>query len=228
MNPIRIVLADDHGVVRAGLRRLLDSQADFEVIAEAADGVEAVEQAARLRPDVCLFDLSMPRLSGAEAAARLIESWPDARVVVLTVSEDAAALQEAVRAGARGYVPKRAAAESLIHAVRVVAGGGVYVHPLPGGAAVEAPAGQGARGGTPSRREAEVLRLIALGFSNKEIASRLRVSVKTVETHKARAMEKLGLYNRVEVVRYAARMGWLRELWTGEELPAAPAGAAGR
>jgi DNA-binding NarL/FixJ family response regulator len=167
----------------------------------------------------CGFDLCMPRLSGARAA-RLIEGWPEAGVLILTVSEDAAALQEALRSGARGFIPKRAAAESRIHAVRLVAAGGVYVHPLAGGAAWSPP--RRGRGPRPAR-EAEVLRLIALGFSNKEIAARLRVSAKTVETHKARAMAKLGLYNRVEVVRHAARMGWLRELWAGvaREGPAA-------
>ncbi len=210
---IRIVLADDHHVVRAGLRALIDAQPDMEVVAEAGDGVELLARAAEARPDLVVMDLSMPRLTGLAATERLRERAPASRILVLSVHEDAAHLRRVLAAGATGYVLKRAAAEALIGAIRVVSGGGVYLDLALSGALVQGlPEGNARADGAPalSAREDAVLRLIALGYSNKEIAGRLDLSIKTVETYKARAMEKLSLASRVELVRYAAEHGWLR------------------
>ena len=213
MSRIRILLADDHAVVRAGLRALFDPHPDVEVVAEAEDGTEAVRRAGELQPDVAVVDFSMPGLNGAEAADRLRHDAPDVKVLVLSAYEDRAFLRQSLQAGARGYVLKRAAAEELVQAVRVAAGGGVYLDPSLAGQVVDGFVGQPAADGAPalSDREADVLRLLAVGHTNKEIAARLRVSVKTVETYKARGMDKLALRSRVDVVRYAATRGWLPE-----------------
>jgi DNA-binding NarL/FixJ family response regulator len=211
MSRIRVLLADDHAVVRAGLRTLFDARTDIEVVAEAADGEEAARLAAELNPDVAVLDFAMPGLNAAAATARLRAEAPAVKVLVLSAYEDPAFLRQVLAAGARGYVLKRAAADELLQAVRVVAGGGVYLEPGLAAQLAEAPAeGGGAAGGESlSDRERDVLRLLAVGYTNKEIAARLRISVKTVETYKTRAMEKLGLHSRVDIVRFASRQGWL-------------------
>jgi DNA-binding NarL/FixJ family response regulator len=210
---IRVLLADDHAVVRAGLKALIDAQPDLDVIAEAGDGPAALRQAAEARPDVAVLDFSMPGLNGAEVAERLRRASPGTRVLALTVHEDPGYLRQVLRAGAGGYVLKRSAAEELIHAIRIVAQGGVYLDPSLAGQVVEGYVGESAGGATAelSEREEEVLSRIALGLSNKEIAARLGVSVKTVETYKARSMLKLGLESRVDIIRYAMKRGWLRD-----------------
>jgi DNA-binding NarL/FixJ family response regulator len=215
MAKLRVYLADDHAVVRAGLKALIDGQPDMEVRGEAGDGRTACQQVLELRPDVVVMDVSMPGLNGAQATAQLKETCPGVKVLALTVHEDKGYLRLLLEAGASGYVLKRAAAEELIHAIRMVAAGGVYLDPaLAGkvvGSFVRAPAGKSVpAGGDLSDREAEVVRLIATGHSNKEIASRLCLSVKTVETYKARSMEKLGLDSRAGLVRYALQRGWLQ------------------
>jgi len=216
MSTIRIVLADDHAVVRAGLAALLTSQPGLEVVGQASDGQAAVEQATSLCPDLAVLDLALPILNGIEAARRIRAQCPTTRVLILTVHEASACMEEVFQAGAGGYISGRATPEELLHAIGVVARGGAYVGPMLGGPALDGlSAGSSAR--SPGRvelsgRECEVLRLIAQGFSNKEIAARLRISVKTVETHKARGMDKLGFRSRVDVVRHALRRGWLREL----------------
>lgn len=214
MNRIRVLLADDHAVVRAGLRALCDPHPDVAVVAEAADGEEAARRAAELRPDVAVLDFAMPGLNGAGVAARLREYAPDVRVLVLSAYEDAAFLRQVLRAGARGYVLKRAAADELIRAVRVVAAGGAYLDPGLAAQLADRPAGEARAptGEALSDREHDVLRLLAVGYTNKEIAARLRISVKTVETYKTRAMEKLGLDSRVDIVRYASHHGWLADV----------------
>lgn len=217
MSPIRILLADDHTVVRIGLRTLIDAQPDMEVVGEARDGAEALAHALRVGPDIVVMDLSMSQLNGLEVTRQLCEQTPELRVLVLSVHEDATYLRQALSAGATGYVLKRAAAEQLIEAIREIAAGKVYLDPNLGVALAQSIAGAAGRGAagdaaTLSERERAVLRMIAQGYSNKEIAARLDVSVKTVETYKARAMEKLGLKSRVDIVRYTAEVGWLSRL----------------
>ena len=209
---LRVVLADDHPVVREGLKLLVNSQVDMRVVGEAADGEAAWRAAKELRPDVLVIDLSMPVLGGAEATQRIRRDCPDVKVLALTVHEERMYVTELLRAGASGYVLKRAASADLVRAVRTVAAGGTYIDPSVAGALVEQYLDAGA--GQPaddhlSDREREVLLRIARGFSNKEIAAELGVSVKTVETYKGRTAEKLGLRSRVDIVRYASRRGWL-------------------
>jgi DNA-binding NarL/FixJ family response regulator len=211
---IRVLLADDHAVVRAGLKALIDAEPGLAVVAEAGDGPTALRLAAETRPDVAVLDFAMPGLDGARTAERLRETCPAVKSLALTVHEDRGYLKQVLQAGAHGYVLKRSAAEELIHAIRVVAAGGVYLDPALAGRVVEGFVGDPAAADAPpelSDREAEVLRLIALGFSNKEIAARLDLSVKTVETYKARSMQKLGLRGRVDIIRVALGRGWLRE-----------------
>jgi DNA-binding NarL/FixJ family response regulator len=215
MTRIRIFLADDHAVVREGLKALVDTQPDLEVIGEAADGASACEQVVRLRPDVVVLDVSMPGLSGAAAAERLRGECPQVKVLALTVHEDKSYLRQLLEAGAAGYVLKRAAAEELIRAIRAVAAGGVYLDPAMAGKVVggfvRKPPGQPSSNEPDlSERETAVVRLIAAGHSNKEIAGRLEISVKTVETYKARSLEKLGLHSRADLVRYCLQQGWLQ------------------
>jgi DNA-binding NarL/FixJ family response regulator len=213
---LRVVLADDHAVVREGLKALINGQLDMRVVGEAADGEEACRTTKKLAPDVLVIDLSMPILGGAEATIRVLRECPGVRVLALTVHEERVYLTQLLRAGASGYVLKRAAAAELVRAVRTVAAGGTYIDPAMAGSLVEGyldgqdVAAQPARGPL-SEREQDVLMRIARGFSNKEIAAQLGLSVKTVETYKARMAEKLGLRSRVEIVRYAAQQGWLGE-----------------
>lgn len=212
MSGLRIVLADDHEVVRSGLRALVDATSGMEVVGEARDGAEACRRALELRPDVVVMDVSMPVLDGAEATERIRRDCPGVRVLALTMHEDRGHLTRLLQAGASGYLPKRAAADELVRAIQVVAGGGTYVDPqlagtLLGGAA-EPARGHG-DGQRLSEREEDVLRRIAWGASNKEIAAELRISVKTVETYKARIADKLGLKTRTDIVRYAVRQGWM-------------------
>jgi DNA-binding NarL/FixJ family response regulator len=210
---IRILLADDHAIVREGLKALINSQPDMEVIGEVVDGAQALRLADELDPDVAVVDVSMPEMGGAQVTERLRAARPDRKILILTIHEDKSYLRALLAAGAAGYVLKRAAAAELVQAIRAVAGGGTYIDPsLAGGVVEDFVHPEPATEGTPldlSERESEVLRLIAQGYSNKEIASRLKLSVKTVETYKSRSMEKLGARSRVDIVRYAARRGWL-------------------
>jgi len=218
MTKTRILLADDHAVLRAGLRLLLDAQPDLTTVGEASDGLEALERATALQPDIILLDLTMPRLSGLAALRELRQRAPDARILVLTMHADQEYLREALSQGAAGYVLKQAADQELLAALRAVARGEVYVHSIMAKGLVESLLDQ-ARPALPtdpweslSSREAEVIRAVAQGYTNQEIADRLGLSVKTVETHRARAMEKLGLTSRAQLVRYALDKGLL----TGE------------
>lgn len=213
MNTIRVLLADDHAVVREGLKSLIDGQSGMEVIAEAADGHEAVELTQRCDPDVVVVDISMPGLNGFKVTTQLRELNPDRKVLALTVHEDTSYLRLLLQAGAKGYVLKRAAVGELVQAIRVVASGGTYLDPAMVGHVVGslAPTTQHTHTIELSDRETEVMRFIALGYSNKEIAGRLKLSIKTVETYKTRSMEKLGVRTRVEIVRYAVKRGWLED-----------------
>ncbi len=216
MPDLRVYIADDYGVVREGLKALVNAQTGLHVVGEAADGKEACLEIERLRPDVALLDVSMPVMGGALAAAHLKQSCPNVRVVALTVHEDESYLRGLLEAGAAGYVLKRSAAVSLIHAIHAVATGGVYLDPSLAGRLVSIyvdyrAIAEPTHSDLLTDREAEVVRLIAMGHSNKEIAARLSISVKTVETHKARSLEKLDLHSRADLVRYALQSGWLKD-----------------
>jgi two-component system response regulator NreC len=216
MSSLRIFLADDHTVMREGLKSLVNAQADMEVIGEADNGRTALQKARELQPDVVIMDVSMPELSGIKVTEQLKRSCQKIKVLVLTAHDESGYLRQLLQVGASGYVLKKAAAEELINAIRAVASGGVYLDPTLAGKVVTGYVGSRRLKGTPqgndlSEREAEVLRLVAWGYTNKEIGSYLTISVKTVETHKANILEKLDLRSRVEMVRYALRQGWLRE-----------------
>jgi two-component system response regulator NreC len=209
---IRVLLADDHETVREGLRLLIDAEPDMQVIGEAADGGEAVAQAAALAPDVIVLDLTMGGTSGVTAAYRLKPAAPKSAFVALTRHADDTYVQKLLEAGASGYVLKQSASTVLLHAIRIAASGGRYLDPgLP---PPDQPRDPRRRDSTPlvSQRETEILRLIAVGNSNKDIATALQISVKTVEAHKANVMRKLGLRGRTDVVRYAVLNDWLRDL----------------
>lgn len=216
MNTLRIFLADDHVVMRQGLRSLVNAQVDMDVIGEADNGRAALLRARELQPDVIVMDVSMPELNGIQVTERLRRVSQKIKVLVLTAHDDSGYLRQLLEVGASGYVLKKAAAEELINAIRVVAAGGVYLDPTLAGKVVCGYIGKRRlrgeqQGHDLSERETEVLRLVAWGYTNKEIAAYLSISVKTVETHKANLMGKLDLKSRVEVVRYALRRGWLRE-----------------
>jgi DNA-binding NarL/FixJ family response regulator len=212
--PLRVLLADDHVTVRHGLKLLIDGQPDMEVVAEAGDGETAVRRAVALKPDVVVMDISMPGMTGLVATRKLKQLQRDAAIVALTRHSDDAYLQELLRAGVAGYVLKQSAPTELLQAIRAAAAGGQY---LDSSLTARVTAGFLAKEGrkakavaVPSERESEVLRLIASGYSNKEIAARLDLSVKTVEAHKANAMRKLGLTGRIDIVKYAVLQGWLQ------------------
>ncbi len=207
--PIRILIADDHGVLRAGLHALLSAEPDLEVVGEASDGREALRLAGGLRPDIVLVDLVMPGLGGIEVTRQLKKSLPNTRTLVLTVHEDVSLLREAIQAGAAGYLIKRAVESELINAIHAVWRGDLYVHPAMTRALVKdlppAPAAPASpKSLTP--REIEVLRLIAQGYTNGQIAEGLSLSVRTVEIHRMNLMRKLGLCNRVILSRNQARL----------------------
>jgi DNA-binding NarL/FixJ family response regulator len=213
MDRIRILVADDHAVVRDGLKALIQAENDLELVGEAADGETACREAVRLRPGVAVMDVSMPGLGGADATRLLLEACPEIRVLALTAHEGSGYVRRLLDAGVHGYVLKRAASRALVEAIRTVAAGGVYLDPAVAGNVVEGYVGKHreAPDSVLSDRETTVLRLIAEGYSNKEVAARLNISIKTVETYKARSMEKLELGSRVDLVRYAVRHGWLSE-----------------
>jgi two-component system, NarL family, response regulator NreC len=208
---VRVLIVDDHAVVRTGLRRVLDAEADIETVGEAPDAGRAVYEAIETKPDVVLLDVMMPGKSGIEALPSLLQAAPQARVLVLSMQDDPRYVREAFAAGASGYVLKEAADTEVVDAVRTVAAGGQYVHPTLGARllAAEAEERRRAEADPLSDREREVLRLLALGHTNQEIASQLFISVRTAETHRAHIMRKLGLGSRAELVRYALAEGLL-------------------
>jgi two-component system response regulator NreC len=208
---INVVVVDDHAVVRSGLRLLLEAQDDLAVVAEAGNAREAVFEVRAHKPDVILLDVVMPGESGIEAVPKLLYEAPEAKVLVLSMQDDPRYVREAFAAGASGYVLKEAADAEVVDAIRQVAGGGSYVHPALGARMVAADAAaEAAAAADPlSDREREVLKLLALGHTNQEIAKQLFISVRTAETHRAHIMRKLQLETRAELVRYALEHGQL-------------------
>jgi two-component system response regulator NreC len=207
--PIRIMLVDDHAVLRSGLRLLLEREEGLEPVGEAATAEDAIRALPRLRPDVVVLDIEMPGMGGLEGAARIRERAPDARILFLSMHDQARDVRQAFDAGADGYLLKTAADEDLVRAVRAVAGGERYVHPSLG-AVLAAPPSAGPLGELTAR-EREVLRLLALGHTNQEIAESLIVSVRTVESHRAHVMTKLRVTTRAGLVRAALDAGLLDE-----------------
>ncbi len=210
---IRLLLVDDHTLVREGLRAVLDAGGEMKVAGEAANGLEAIERFRELRPDVTLLDIGMPGMDGFAACRRIRAEHPDARILILTVHGEEQFFFEALRAGAHGYVLKRSTGDDLRRAVRAVAQGRTWLSPELAGSLVEdfvnrVRAGEGDQAlDALSVREREVLKLVAEGHTNAEIAKLLSISPKTVQTHRAHAMEKLGLHERTGLVRYAIRTG---------------------
>jgi DNA-binding NarL/FixJ family response regulator len=206
---IDVLIADDHGIVRSGLRMLIDRQSDMKVVAEADDGVAALESAQAHRPDVAVLDVSMPRMTGLQAAREIRAHVPDTRVVLLSMHDDERYFLEGLEAGAAGYVLKRAADTDLIGAVRTVAAGRSFLSDDAQRALMD----EWLEKGSPepddplTPRELEVVKLIAEAFTNRQIAETLKVSEKTVESHRANVLSKLGMRDRVEIVRYAIRRG---------------------
>lgn len=217
MDKIKIFLAEDHSVVREGVKMLINAQPDMTVIGEASDGREAVTKVLELDPDVVILDVTMPVLTGTSAAIELKQKKPDILILALSVHEDKSYFRELFQAGISGYVLKRSAANELINAIRIVSSGGIYLDPSIAGKVVSEfvdpsePVTFVAEGQLLSQREREVLRLIAHGYTNKEIASELNISIKTVETYRSRAMQKIGLNSRADIVRFAVQAGWLTE-----------------
>jgi len=213
---LRILLADDHSFIREGLKGLIGKQSDMEVVGEANDGQEAVSKAAEYLPDIVVMDVTMPRMSGMQATKQIKKAHPRIKVLGLSMHEDTSYLRGLLEAGASGYVLKRSAPQELIQALRSVAEGNTYLDPAVAARAAtvfisKTPLRGEVAGAALSERENAVIRLVALGYTNREIAERIDLSVKTAETYRARAMEKLGFSTRADLVRHAAVLGWFGE-----------------
>jgi DNA-binding NarL/FixJ family response regulator len=222
MTPIRVFLADDHSVLRAGLVALLAAERDIEVVGEASDGYECVEKAVALEPDIILMDVNMPRCGGLEALVRVRVDLPATKVLVLTMHDDVGYLRRVLASGGSGYVLKQSASEELLSAIRTVNDGGVFIHPHHAqilasntpdpvdNGKTDSETDLSRRFGTLSERESEVFKLVSLGHTNAEIAEMTFLSVKTVETYKARLLKKLGVESRAALVRAALELDVLR------------------
>jgi two-component system, NarL family, response regulator NreC len=216
VNKLRVLLADDHEMMREGLKLLINRQADMETVGEADNGSAAVALAQELKPDVVVMDISMPKMNGLKATERLKLLCPEIRVLTLTRHADDAYLRKLLKAGASGYLLKKSASGELVRAIREIVKGGTYLDSAVTKWVISDALGRRAPRGVPpdkelSGREEEVLRLLAWGYAHKEIAARLDLSVKTVEVYKTRAMEKLDMKTRIDVVRYALLQGWLQD-----------------
>lgn len=217
MSKIRILLADDHAILRAGLVRLLSEESDFEVVGEADNGREAVQKVQELHPDIVLMDIGMPVMNGMEATKQIKKRDQDVKILVLTMHDNEEYLFQFLQAGASGYVLKKAADSDLVNAIHVVNRGDCFLYPSAAKMVVEDYLEKLKHGQEPTSsfdtltdREREILTLVAEGYTNREIAEALFISVKTVETHKANIMEKLNLHKRAELVRYAIKKGMLQ------------------
>lgn len=208
---IRILIADDHGVLRAGLRSLLNAEPGLEVIGEADNGASAVKLAEELQPDIILLDIGMPQLNGIQVTKRVKEQSAQVRILILTLHEDETLLRQAIENGASGYIVKRAVESELINAIRAVYAGNLYVHPTMTRALLRDMSSvhqvEGANNVSLSPREKQVLRLVAQGYTNRQIADELHISVRTVEGHRASFANKLGLSSPIQIVRYAMDHG---------------------
>ena len=214
--PIRVVLVDDHAVLRAGLQLLLDAESDFEVVGDADNGRQAIQLVQELNPDVVILDLTMPGLGGLDTLRSLHQLYPDCRVLVLTMHKDEGYLRRALAAGAMGYVLKQADDQELLVALRAVARDDIYVPPALApsllGNLIPHPVGETTSPKTQlSEREEQVMRLVAQGYTSQEVAEQLNLAVTTVETYRSRAMRKLELRGRVQLVQYAIQVGWLSQ-----------------
>lgn len=214
MTNLKILLAEDHRIMREGLKRLIDEQPNMEVVGEADDGIDAWQKACELEPDIILMDVSMPRMNGADATAKIRELCPQVKVIALTAHRASAYLSQMLKAGASGYVLKHGAFDELLDAIQTVSKGGRYIDRASQEVMVNAPpenvTWKGDTQGKPlSEREIQVMALVANGYTNKEIANKLAISVKTVESHKANSMQKLDLKSRAEIVDYARFRGWI-------------------
>ncbi|MCW2317895.1 two component transcriptional regulator, LuxR family [Rhodoblastus acidophilus] len=213
---LRVFLADDHPLVLDGIRSLLKDDPGLEIVGEARDGRAALRMTIELKPDVIVLDLSMPGMNGVDVTRRLRCECPACKVIILTVHEDRSYFRKLIEVGAVGYVLKRSVSDDLRRAIHSVAEGGIYLDPAIAGKAIDGLVNRPGEAADPgvdlSEREIEVLRLAALGYSNKELATRLTLSVKSVETYKARGMDKLGFHSRVQLVGYAVAEGWLKDV----------------
>jgi two-component system, NarL family, response regulator NreC len=213
---LRLLLVEDHEIVRQGVRGMVDAQPDMEVIGETSNGRDALRLAKELQPDIVVMDISMPDMNGLHATEKLKQSLPELKIIALTRHTDLGFLQKILSAGASGYVLKQSASVELLRAIRSVATGGHHLDAAIAGKVMNGFTRSRTNPGTPalpaiSERESEVLRLVALGYSNKEMAARLQISIKTVEVHKANAMRKLDMRSRIDIVRYAVVQGWLED-----------------
>ena len=214
MEKLKILLAEDHRILREGLKRMIDEQPNMAVVGEADDGVEAWQKTSELQPDIVLMDVSMPRMNGADATRTIRELCPEVRVIALTAHRASAYLTQMLKAGASGYVLKHTAFNELVDAILAVAKGGRYIDRASQELMVNTPPDNVTWKGDPqgkplSEREVQVIALVANGYTNKEIANKLAISVKTVESHKANSMQKLDLKSRAEIVDYARFRGWI-------------------
>lgn len=208
---IKVLIVDDHAVVRKGLRLILEAESDVQVVGEASNGHEAIARTRELKPDIVIMDIGLPDMNGLEATATIKDSQPGTKVVMLTMHEDEDYFFRALKVGAHGYVVKGAQVEDILSALRAAQQGGVFLYPVLAKTLVnEYLAGDSGAAGVLSPREGEVLRCIAQGLTNKETASQLSISVTTAQTHRSRIMEKLGLHSQAELIRYAIRKGLVR------------------
>ena len=213
---LRIIIAEDHKTVREGIKLLVNAQDDMEVIGEAGDGEAVLALASKLDPDIVLMDISMPVLNGLKATKKLRSMKPDTKILTLTRHTDDGYLRQLINAGANGYVLKQSAPSELINAIRTVGSGNSFLDPavtqkVMGGYASKTDSLRGENKGDLSARENEILKYIAFGYSNKEIAARIDLSIKTIEAHKANAMKKLGISGRIDIVKYAILQNWLQD-----------------
>lgn len=211
MSKLKVVLADNHCVLRDGLTILINAQTNMTVIAQASDGSTALQHVLDCQPDITIMDISMPGMSGIEASAAIIAEQPDAHILILSRHMALGYVRQALQAGAHGYMLKQSAATDILQAIRTIVSGNIYIDPAIAGRMVVhlSEHDQQSNGQVLSKREEQVVRLIAQGYSNKEIATTMELSVKTIDTYKIRAMDKLALYSRAALVRYALHQGWL-------------------